>query len=180
MCLADSIHSGEINTSEKFCAKYEFENTSGVHTETRNSENLLTTARFTLGNARLIYNHTVCTLTFLNYISWGRGSWIPSDAQQTVHWNITKLHLRFICIKFSCSIALKTDLSSSVRSNSCDILGDVTTSLCQVISALATLVMSMEPTCQQSTLTLREHKFQDMLEITNPALHTKTTSRPAR
>jgi hypothetical protein len=40
-----------------------------------------------------------------------------------------------------------------VRSNSCDILGDVTTSLCQVISALATLVMSMEPTCQQSTLT---------------------------
>jgi len=83
-------------------------------------------------------------------------------------------------MKFSCSIALKTDLSSSVRSNSCDILGDVTTSLCQVISALATLVMSMEPTCQQSTLTLREHKFQDMLEITNPELHKKTTSRPTR
>lgn len=128
----------------------------GVRTKTCNCEHLLMTARFSLGNVRLNYNHTVCTLTYVNYIRWRTGSWIPSDAQQTVHWSLTKLYLRFICMKFSCSMALRTDLSSSVRSNSCDILGDVTTSLCQVISALATLVMSMEPTCQQSTLTLSD------------------------
>lgn len=59
--------------------------------------------------------------------------------------------LRFICIKLSWLMALKTDLSSSVRSKCGETLGAFTCkSLCQVMSVLATRVINMEPTCNKS------------------------------